>query len=177
MKFARATRLMAALLAIALSASCGTERAPTAPASPQADLIGSTLGTVTGTAGSLLQCTALPAAHASKVIGPDGGVLQIGPHYLVVPPGALSQNITITGDAPSDHTNDVQFGPAGLQFAKPAALNMSYANCSLLAGLLPKIAYTSDLLAILYYIPSFNSFSTQTVTGRVDHFSRYAVSY
>jgi hypothetical protein len=49
----------------------------------------------------LLACRPLPYASATQTIGPDGGVIQVGPHTLRIPPRALSRPITITAEAPS----------------------------------------------------------------------------
>src|SRR5690242_6058730 len=110
--------LMAGLLG--LSTSCGTESSPTGvdPAvAPSAELIGSTLRTVTNTVtGLLVHCTPLPYAPNSKTIGPLGGTLQIGPHTLSIPAGALTQSVQITGEAPTDKVNSVRLYPEGLQF-------------------------------------------------------------
>jgi len=126
----------------------------------------------------LLRCSPLPAASASGIIGPAGGVLQVGPHTLSVPPGALTAPVTITAVAPSDTVRRVHFDPAGLSFAQPVYLTMSYANCGLFWWWVPKrIAYTSDLLQILEYLPSFDSQTSQTVIGRLLHFSQYAVAW
>jgi len=168
---------------VLVTGSCSSDQSPTGLAAdpaasapdiaPNNSLIGGLLRPL-----GLLQCDALPAATATKTIGPSGGVLQVGPHVLWVPPGALDHNVTITATAPSSNVRSVQFSPEGLEFDRSAWLTMSYANCSLLGTLLPKrIAYTDDLLSILYYLLSFDSFWTKTVTGKVDHFSKYAVSW
>lgn len=126
----------------------------------------------------LLQCTPLPADSASETIGPEGGVLRVGPHALSVPPGALAVPVRITGVMPADTVNRVRFQPAGLAFARPAQLRMSYANCDLLGVLLPKrIAYTTDALQVLEYLLSFDNPVSRTVTGHLDHFSTYAVAW
>jgi hypothetical protein len=179
MKVMKALRPLAVLIVAVLAVSCGIDRSPTAPpANP--DLIGGLVGTVTTTLTStldaVLACSKLPEYRASAVIGRDGGTLHIGPHTLVVPKGALSGNTTITAWAPSDHSRDIQFGPEGLHFGKSAALTVDYKGCGLLPNLLPRIAYTDNLLSILYYIPT-TSRSGSTVTGQVDHFSRYAAAY
>src|ERR1041384_375527 len=174
------TRFLLALLMaglLGLSTSCGTESSPTgvAPAvAPSPDLIGSTLGTVTNTVtGLLVQCTPLPYASNTKTVGPLGGTLQIGPHTLTIPAGALAQSVQITGEAPTDNVNSVRLYPEGLQFAKPAYLTMSYSNCNLLGSLLPKrIAYTTDALTILSYLLSVYNLLAKKVTGQVNHFSR-----
>jgi hypothetical protein len=180
----RYVRVLSALLvagSLAVAAwSCGDVNAPTsaavpaaAPAAPSADLIGSVLRTT-----GLLRCTPLPYASASKVIGPAGGELRVGPHVLRVPAGALAQPVLISVEAPSETVNSVRFSPEGLQFARSAALTMSYANCNLLGRLVPKrIAYTTDGLDILSYLLSLDNFFQQQVTGRLDHFSRYALAW
>jgi hypothetical protein len=134
----------------------------------------------TGVGAGLLTCTAMPAAHAEQSIGPAGGSIAVGGHVLVVPAGALDSTVLITADAPSDTVNSVKLGPEGLRFAAghPAALTLSYANCSLLGRLGPKhIAYTNDLLQILQILPSLDNLLTERVTAPVQHFSRYAIAW
>lgn len=167
----------AVLLGFALVVTSCSESAPTSPAAranaPEADLIGGLL-TKTG----LISCRALPPAYASQTIGRWGGVIHVGPHTFTVPAGALDHNVTITAYAPSDKYNRVEFGPQGLQFDKPASLTMSYANCNLLGYLLPKhIAYVDQDLNILYLLQSVDNLLTQKVTGKVDHFSDYALAW
>jgi len=167
--------LLAAVLGcgVFLSASC-TDRTPLGvPAPPpQASLLDLDLS-------GLLSCTPLPYDSVTETIGPAGGVIQVGPHRLIVPWGALTEPVAITAVAPSDTVNRVQFQPQGLQFERSAYLTMSYANCNLLGQLVPKrIAYTTDdLLTILEYLLSFDNLWTQRVTGRLDHFSTYAVAW
>ncbi len=126
----------------------------------------------------LLACTPVGADSVSQTIGPEGGTLQVGANTLAIPAGALDSAVTITAVAPSDTVNRVRFEPEGLTFLSPAQLTMSYANCNTLGLLLPKqIAYTSDLLLILEYVPSLDDLSGQTVTGEVRHFSDYAIAW
>ena len=55
---------------------------------------------------------------------------------------------------------------------------MSYANCNLLGSLLPKrIAYTNNLLEILEYLISLDNIFLKKVTGKLDHFSGYAIAW
>ena len=128
----------------------------------------------------LLACTPLPEASASRQLGPDGGSIRVGPHVLVVPPGALGDTVTITAVAPSEPVNSVSFGPHGLVFnarARPV-LTMSYDNCPLLGRVLPKrIVYTNDLLQILEILASVDDLLARRVSAPLDHFSRYAVAW
>jgi hypothetical protein len=172
----KARRLIASVLLLVVALAC-TDRTPTsvpATPTPDASLIGSLLG-----ATGLLKCSNLPYASNTQTIGPLGGVLQAGPHSLVIPPGALLHPTTITMTAPTGlGVNAVKFQPAGLRFITPAALTMSYANCSLLGRLLPKrIAYTDDNLNIISYLLSLDNLFTKTVTGKVNHFSDYVVAW
>lgn len=126
----------------------------------------------------LMTCSPMQAAYGSATIGRNGGVVRVGPHTLVVPYGALDRNVTITAYAPSSRYNRVHFEPHGLEFDRPALLTMSYANCDLLGQLLPKrIAYVNNRLTILYLLQSVDNIFTRKVTGRVDHFSEYAVAW
>lgn len=175
------------LAAVLVAAGCGESPTALETSAPAASTltVSPRLFDGTGLLGSgigagLLTCTAMPAAHAEQSIGPAGGSLAVGPHVLVVPAGALDSAVLITADAPRDTVNSVKLGPDGLRFAAghPAALTLSYANCSLLGRLAPKhIAYTSDLLQILEILPSLDNLLTQRVTAPLQHFSRYAIAW
>ena len=120
----------------------------------------------------------MPADSVTETIGPEGGVIHVGPHKLSIPPGALAEPVTITAVAPSDTVNRIVFAPEGLTFAQRPRLTMSYANCNLLGRLVPKrIAYTTDGLDILSYLLSLDNLFRKQVTGRLDHFSRYALAW
>jgi len=172
----KARRLIASvlLLAVALACTDHTPTAPVAPVAPEASLIGSLLG-----ATGLLKCSNLPYASSTKTIGALGGTISAGPHTLVIPPGALLNPTTITMTAPTGlGVNAVKFQPEGLRFIAPAALTMSYANCSLLGKILPKrIAYTDDNLNIISYLLSLDNLLSKYVTGKVNHFSDYVIAW
>ena len=186
MRFSRVLLALpvAAVLAVTVwscrpdSSPTGVSVSPTPPVS--GDLVSGVVSTTTGVVGKLglLKCTPLPYVKSSAVIGPLGGTLRVGQYSLTVPAGALSQSVQLTGEQLSDTVNSVRFSPSGLQFAKPATLSMPYANCNLLGRILPKeIAYTTDNLQILTYLLSLDNLFSKTVTGQVNHFSRYAVAW
>jgi hypothetical protein len=170
----KATRLIVVALGLSLALACADHTPTAAPQAPQADLVGSLLGST-----GLLKCSDLPFARSTATIGPNGGSISAGPHTLYVPPGALSGPVTITMTAPTGQgVNAVKFDPEGLRFAIPATLSMDYANCSLLGQLAPKrIAYTSNDLQIKYFLPSLDNILAKRVTGRVYHFSDYVVGW
>jgi hypothetical protein len=144
----------------------------------QSSLVGGDLfGDVSQRTG-LLQCTPLPYDSVTQTIGPEGGIIQVGPHTFTVPAGALDTDVTITAVTPSDTVNRIQFQPEGLVFNGYTTLRMSYANCNLLGSLLPKrVAYISSDFVILDYVPSLDNVLTQTVRGKVQHFSEYALAW
>lgn len=169
---------------LALVSSCASGDVPTSPGSSApapSERLGSGGGLLgTGLGEGLLACTPLPYTQVQQTVGPSGGVIQIGPHTLTVPVGALDSAVVITAETPSESVNSVRFQPEGLLFAsgKPARLTMSYANCPLLGQLLPKkIVYTTDLLQILQSLLSLDDPLHQRVSADVAHFSRYAIAW
>ena len=173
MKAVRALAVLVLVLLVSTSCSESPTSSPATPA-PEASLIGALLKP-----SGLLKCSNLPYAQSTATIGPLGGTISAGPHTLVVPPGALLSPTTITMTAPTGlGVNAVKFQPEGLRFVAPAALTMSYSNCSLLGLLLPKqIAYTDDNLNIISYLLSLDNLLSKRVTGKVNHFSDYVVAW
>jgi hypothetical protein len=171
-KLVRLVSGLVLLGAVAVAGSCALDQGPTGVAPDL--LLGSLLRPL-----GLLRCTPLPADSETKTIGPNGGYLQVGPHLLVIPSGALNAPVSITGTISAGSTvNAIRFTPAGLRFDESAYLTMSYANCNLLGRLLPKrIAYVDSDFAILYYLLSLDILRFRFVTGKVDHFSQYAVAW
>ena len=150
------------------AAACSAEQPP--PMQPS--LLGGVSDVLT-----VLTCSPLPATTSSAVIGPAGGTLMVGPHKLVVPSGALAYDVKITASIPSEQNNSIVFQPEGLQFARTSSLTMSYANCLLPPVLALSVVYTDDALNILEVLSSSLDLRNQTVTGKLRHFSRYAVAY
>ena len=180
----RVNRAAALGLAVAVTLAivgCG-EGGPTAPprGAPGALHDGSTLGLLPGTlglVGGLLSCAPLPYDSVTDTIGPAGGTLQVGPHSLIVPPGALAAPTAITAILPPDSVNLVRFQPQGLVFQVPAELVMSYANCATGVSVPGHIAYVDDLLSILESLLAHRDGPAQSVTSRIEHFSGYAVAW
>jgi hypothetical protein len=153
-------------------AGCG-DTDPTKPSfAPDSAVMSA--GLISSLTSSLLSCRALPSARSAKTIGTAGGTIAVGPHTLVIPAGALSRTVTITATIRSESVNRVHFEPSGLQFAKPATLTMSYANCAL--SVLPRrIVYVERDLDIISTLVSLDNVLTRRVSARIEHFSDYAV--
>lgn len=178
MTFRRLFSLALPLAVVVAIGSCQADDGLTgvpsdAQVTPDAGLVGSLLG-----ATGLLKCDPLPPDADTATVGSVGATLRVGPHVLYVPPGALDIGVTITGEIVPGKVNAVHFTPHGIQFAQPARLTMSYANCRLLNRLLPKrIAYVDGRLNILEYVLSQDLFSLKRVRGQIDHFSSYAIAW
>src|ERR1043166_680611 len=171
----RRPRFLSTILGLVIAAAgCGGGTA--SPLEPRAEAaLTSLLKPVTTT---LLSCNPLPAATKSAVIGNAGGTVRVGPFTLVVPAGALRNQVTITGQVVSDNVNSVRFSPEGLKFDQAATLTMGYANCFGVGMLLPKkIVYTSEGLTILEILSAVDLFSEKKVTAPLRHFSRYAIAF
>lgn len=138
-------------------------------------LTGTLVGTL-GTVTDLLLCSPQPYAVTTSTIGPDGGMIAVGTHVLVIPKNALSSKTTIKAEQMRGTTNSLRFSPEGLRFQKPAVLTMTYHNCALVL-LQKKIVFTSEKLKILEVLTSLDLFKNKTVSAPIDHFSRYAVAY
>jgi hypothetical protein len=182
MKRTRLISMMFLGLLLVAGTSCTTDNA-TAPESsltPELGLLdnGGLLGT--GLLKGLLYCSPLTTTSSSEVIGVRGGTIEMGPHSIYFPPGALSRNVTITAQVVNDSVNSVRLLPEGLQFAKgrPAILTLSYSNCSTVARIIPKrIVYTNEGLGILQVLQSLDNILSRKVSAPLEHFSRYAVAY
>ncbi len=172
----KATRIALTVLLASLAAGSCRDAAPLRPRPERGGQPGSPVASLAPGV-SLLSCSPLPYDSVTDTIGPAGGTMQIGPHTLAVPAGALAAPTAITAVAPSDTISLVEFQPQGLQFQVAASLTMSYANCNLLGQLLPKqIAYVNDSLQILDLLGSVDLLQG-TVTARLQHFSGYAVAW
>jgi len=125
---------------------------------------------------------------ASAVIGPAGGVLRLGRHSLMVPPGAVDHNIAFTMRYASWTGVGVDCTPSPFTFNVPVTLTLSYWGTTYEPieedgdGGDPPPPPTD--LEVIYLAPD-GSFDEQpssvdatalTVSAQLDHFSRYIIS-
>lgn len=139
-----------------------------------------------GGSGGLVTCSKLPYDSVTQVIGPAGGVIAVGPHFLWIDTLALPAPVTITAVAPSDRVRHVRLNPDGLVFQKTAFLVTSYASCNVKQATTPRLAQVNDELQIMEYLGSASGTDTVFakmyegtlyVGGEVHHFSNYAVAW
>lgn len=111
----------------------------------------------------------------SKIIGPEGGTINIGRHRLVIPRGALTEPTVITGEEPTSLLIEVELSPHGLQFETPAKLELDYSHCYLPSDYGYRVAYINNGDHILEWPVSFDKGGE--VEAWISHFSKYAVAY
>ena len=131
----------------------------------------------------------------TKLIGPRGDSLRVGPHIFWVDSLVLADTVRITAVAPSDTVRWVRFRPDGLSFppnavdvsngmSSGALLYTNYKDCGTPLSATLQIAQVSDSLTILGYLQTFvqtrkNSWSqaNQYVIALLPHFSNYALAW
>ncbi len=129
----------------------------------------------------------------TQVIGPAGGLIAVGHHYLWVDSMALSDTVSITAVAPADTVRWVRFQPDGLRFRTngagwSAVLLTTFSDCGVPTVDTLRIAQVTDSLNIIRYLASPDSTwikvrkkpwskGSQYVAGVLRHFSQYAVSW
>jgi hypothetical protein len=114
-------------------------------------------------------------ATDTATIGPLGGVINFGPHTLLIPPGALLEQTTITATAPADGHLTAVLQPEGLHFLVPATLTLGYGQCDPQPSNTLSIVYLNGPLGqILQWLPSILHLNSHTVSALIGHFSVYA---
>ena len=128
------------------------------------------------------------------MIGPAGGTVEIGVHRLVIPAGALSEPVAITGELTAGPLVAVDFSPQGLTFAKPVLLQIAYSHCRQVAfdgrgggngggsdgggsGVRHGVAYVDSDESVLERLQSTDDGNGAVVQTWITHFSRYAITY
>jgi hypothetical protein len=127
---------------------------------------------------ALLRCDPLQYAGDAKVIGPDGGDINLGRHTLRVPRGALPWDAVITVETPTSLEVGIQLSPSGIGFAEKLILEIDYTHCTVSDTLPPlRGAWVSDSGAVLEFPPSVDDRANGVLRVELDHFSKYAVAY
>jgi hypothetical protein len=178
------------LLALGFLLACGEPTAPVTPVAkpaapvvlPNASLVDIANGLlnvtngVTTFVGELLPCSVTTEQWNTANIGPNGGRLNVGPHSLVIPRGALTRQTQISARAVRGNQVRVEFSPSGLQFAQSATLTLSYGSCAP-KGKPVQVVYLKDDQHITETEPSKDHRLDKSVDATIKHFSSYAVAY
>jgi hypothetical protein len=192
----RSTRaLLATLLVITpLLANCADNRDPSSPeipvtVQPQNGLLGGLLGAVGSLLSGVLNILGGADANGSAVyawIGSDGGTIKTAAYTVVVPRGAVSKStkFSLTPTNTGMYVTDLKAEQQGLLglvsvgekgFAKPIQYTVSYAKAT---G-----SFDPKKLVIVYLRSDGKAeitattidTKTKTVTGSLQHFSKYAL--
>jgi hypothetical protein len=123
--------------------------------------------------GSLKGCMPHEPQYGTATIGPSGGELVVGSSRLIVPPGALTRTVEISGTTTADATPTIYLEPHGLQFKKPAGLILDASNCTDI----PSAVYLDEIGVESEPIPAVYSPLWRTIAVPIDHFSGYAVAF
>lgn len=125
----------------------------------------------------LLRCQQQNYTGSVTVIGPSGGQVSFGPHKITFPPGALNNNVVVSGELLVANHVLVELYPSGLQLSAPAVLELAYGTCQS-GGNGLEVAYVDDNLNVISYpaAPLGGTISGE-VRAELWHFSKYAVAY
>ena len=119
-------------------------------------------------------CTPRDPQYGTATVGPSGGELDVGPHRLIIPPGALQQTVQISGTVVEDSSSPrIDLQPHGLQFKKPAGLILDATNCTDV----PDIVYINEIGVVSDPIPAVYSNWWHTIAAPINHFSGYEVAF
>lgn len=171
-----------ALIAAVLAASCVAD-GPTGPVQGGAaaanrgygvSLPGSRRTAAIGSGQqTAINCIPRNPSYGTALIGAAGGDLIIGPHRLIVPPGALDHDVQISGTVPADKPFEINLEPHGLQFRKPAGLILDASSCTNV----PTIVYLIDQLTVSDPIIALYSNFWHTIACPIWHFSGYSIAF
>ncbi len=126
----------------------------------------------------LLRCEPQEYDGHAEIIGSNGGSIKVGDHELRIPKGALDSDVLISMERPVSDLVEVRLEPHGLHFNKTVNLELSYAKCVQPLNFRPFIVYVDDLQETILEVEwSSDKKGLKTVTGDLEHFSRYAVAY
>jgi len=128
------------------------------------------------TASTILQCEPQPYEADVQIVGPDGGLFHVGPHFFWIPKGALTEKTVITVEMPVSTHAELNFAPHGLRFGTSVIL-LNYRDCDLERSKTRSVVYTDDQYQVLESPASFDWKNYSTVRAGINHFSHYVVAY
>lgn len=131
------------------------------------------IGAADGDKFTPLNCSPRFESRGSAWIGPSGGILRIGSHRLIVPAGALTRNVFISGTVPQGKPFQIDLQPHGLQFRKAAGLILDASSCIDV----PTIVYLIDQVTVSEPIPAIYSNWWKAIACPIWHFSGYSIAF
>ena len=146
--------------------------------------VDATPGARTQPTATLLECAAAPAASASRVITPAGGVVAAGGHAIAIPRVAVTRPTTITMTVPASRYVEVDIKAAGVEhfeFARPVVVTLDYSRCGAAADAIAQ-SFSAWYLdgATRVFLADMGGVDDRLfrrIFFTTDHLSGYAVAY
>jgi len=126
---------------------------------------------------ALVACAKRVTFSDSGEFGPNGGTLWVGRNQLIIPPGALTERVTISGTIVGDTVAFLNFQPEGLHFKKPAGLILDATDCNIPDDSVADVVYLNERGEIAERIEATYSNAWHTVAAPIEHFSGYAIAF
>ena len=156
---------------LVLVASCGDQGLLTAPR-PVFEEVGGLAALRL-----LTSCGSFAPSEVAR-IGPEGGMLAIGPDTLWIPSGALARKMTVSAHIPPGKgLHVVAFKPEGLVLLKPALLTMGYGECDLTGTGPMHIVELGSSSQITATLRSFDDRTLEQVSASLPSLANYAVAW
>ena len=131
---------------------------------------------------SLIQCPTNQAATATAVVGPLGGLVDVGGTSIQIPAGALLSPATVTVTIPESQFMEIDISVEGVEhfiFELPVVVTLSYARCN-------RSNFDTTPLSVWYINGETNELLEpmggiddkllKTITFTTGHLSGYAVA-
>jgi hypothetical protein len=130
----------------------------------------------TGEKSEVLRCEPQARQQETRTVGRKGGTINVGPHRLVIPAGALLADVQITGTAPTSSAVNVEFAPHGLQFVKPVEMTIDYRQCIVPDSTELGVTYVLNGWWGVEKMPASDARKDRKITALTDHFSGYIIT-
>ena len=131
---------------------------------------------------SLIQCPTNQSASTSAVVGPLGGIINLGATSVEIPAGALLETVTVNVTEPASQFMEIDVSVEGVEhfvFEQPIVVTISYARCNRSnIDLRPLSVWYIDgeTHELLEPMGGVDNKLTKTITFVTPHFSGYAVA-
>ena len=131
---------------------------------------------------SLIQCPVNTSASATAVVGPLGGIVNVGATSIEIPAGALLGSSTVTVTVPASKYMEVDISVEGVEhfvFELPVVVTLSYARCNRnnMDALPLSVWYVdSETKDLLEPMGGVDNKLLRTITFTTGHLSGYAIA-
>lgn len=131
---------------------------------------------------SLVECPVNTSSSTSAVVGPLGGIINLGGTSVQIPAGALLAPVTVNVVEPASQYMEIDVSVEGVEhfvFELPIAVTISYARCDrgdLDLKPLSVWYINGDTHELLEPMGGVDNKLARTITFTTPHFSGYAVA-